>query len=104
MARRFHILLFMLVVAVSAYGYGSFTVDEIKYEYESQYDGVSVEGVENASISGEIVIPETVTNGGKTYPVTMIGYGAFENCTNITSVVLPNSIRAIEYHAFYGCI
>ncbi len=63
------------------------------------------------SYSGEVVIPESVTYNGTSYPVTAIGIdgegyaisGAFENCTELKSVVLPNSITKIAVGAFSGC-
>ena len=38
----------------------------------------------------------TVTGGN-------ILYGAFENCTSLTSVEIPDSVTSIGYGAFYGC-
>ena len=32
-----------------------------------------------------------------------IGYGAFENCTDLTSVTIPDSVKSIGKHAFYNC-
>ena len=53
--------------------------------------------------SGEIVIPETVTLNGKTYTVTEIGDEAFLSCKELTSVIIPNSVKRIDFEAFYGC-
>lgn len=52
--------------------------------------------------SGNIVIPETVSYGGKTYTVTSIGNGAFRY-TPITGVVIPNTIYGIGEGAFANC-
>ena len=35
--------------------------------------------------------------------VTSIGYGAFEDCIGLTSVMIPDSVTRIGYVAFYGC-
>ena len=35
--------------------------------------------------------------------VTSISYGAFGDCTGLTSVTIPNSVTSIGYGAFYGC-
>jgi len=36
-------------------------------------------------------------------PVTAIGYEAFKNCSNLTSVTLGNSVTSIYYGAFAQC-
>ena len=33
----------------------------------------------------------------------VIGCNAFENCTNLKSIKLPNNLETLEYRAFYGC-
>ena len=53
--------------------------------------------------SGNVVIPATVIYQGSKYKVTAIGYCAFEECTNLTSVSIPNSVRYIGTKAFSGC-
>ena len=35
--------------------------------------------------------------------VTDIGYSAFEGCTSLTSITIPNSVTFIDDSAFYGC-
>ena len=46
-------------------------------------------------------IPETVTYQGTTYNVTYIGFGAFMNCSSLTSVTIPNSVTSIGGDYFY---
>ncbi|MBR6168036.1 MAG: leucine-rich repeat domain-containing protein [Paludibacteraceae bacterium] len=48
-------------------------------------------------------IPASVTYNNYTYPVVTIGTSAFESCSNLQSVTLPNSITTINQDAFYGC-
>ena len=52
--------------------------------------------------SGDLEIPSSVQNNGISYSVTAIAEEGFEN-DNITSVVIPNSVRTIKRRAFYGC-
>ena len=53
----------------------------------------------NDATSGDLVIPSSL-NG---YPVTCIRYGAFSGCTNLTSIIIPKSVKSIGEGVFYGC-
>ena len=53
--------------------------------------------------SGDVVIPATVTSGGKTYRVTAIGDEAFMNCSGLTSVTIPEGVTTIGRNAFRNC-
>lgn len=53
--------------------------------------------------SGSIIIPASVTYAGSTFSVTKIGQSAFQDCTSLTSISLPNSITGIGYRAFCCC-
>lgn len=76
---------------------------------------------------GDLVIPQTVSDGEKEYTVveiadcsfsgcktlssivlpnsvTKIGAYAFENCSGLTSITLPNAITSVGERAFYSCV
>jgi len=50
-----------------------------------------------------VTIPASVYYNNYTYPVTTIATSAFEGCSNLQAVTLPNSITTIYTDAFYGC-
>ena len=58
---------------------------------------------DNNYVSGDVVIPSSVTNNGTTYSVTSIGDYAFYLCIGLTSVTIPNSVTSIADYAFEGC-
>ena len=52
---------------------------------------------------GDLVIPPTVTHNDTVYTVTQIDFSAFYKCTDITSVVFPNTLTTIGQRAFLHC-
>ena len=56
-----------------------------------------------SQMAGNLIIPSTVSYSGNTYTVIAIWTRAFSNCTGLTSVSIPSSIRLIGPYAFYSC-
>ena len=57
----------------------------------------------DTSESGAVNIPNRITYLGQTYTVVGIAPHAFEDCSGLTSVVIPNSVTTIGQSAFQGC-
>ena len=53
----------------------------------------------NTAATGELVIPNTIDGN----PVTGIGGYAFQNCSDLTSITMPDSVTSIGEVAFYNC-
>lgn len=51
------------------------------------------------SISGDIVIPDTIEG----YPVVALGWQSFMHCSNITSVIIPDSVITMGNSVFESC-
>lgn len=50
-------------------------------------------------VTAELTIPDDIDG----CPVTSIAYQAFQNCTNLTKVILPASLTSVSFAAFNGC-
>jgi hypothetical protein len=57
----------------------------------------------NSYLSKDVVIPNFVKYNGIEYKVVQIGEFAFDSCSNLNSVVLPESVTIIGRGAFQGC-
>jgi len=79
-------------------------IDGIWYDLESKAKMAEVTFADGGTMyEGAIVIPETVTYEGVVYSVTSIGREAFYECTNLTSITIPNSVTSIGDDAFSSC-
>lgn len=56
-----------------------------------------------SNYEGQIIIPASVTYEGTTYQVTSIGQSAFQGCSGLTSITLPDGLASIANSAFSGC-
>ena len=119
------LILTILLTCCNAVWAYDIEVDGIYYDITSMTDlTVEVTSGDN-KYSGDIVIPSTITYKSKTFTVTRIGSGtfwfsdltsivipnsvtrignyAFNNCDGLTSIVIPNSVTSIGYSAFCQC-
>ena len=69
---------------------------EVTYETDDETENYS-------SLSGDIVIPNSVIYNGVEYYVTYIGSNAFKGCKSLISITLPTYMGVIRNNAFEGC-
>ena len=78
----------------------------LKYSVNEDNNTVTCMGMINKNDAGsaDLVIPETVENGGTTYSVTTIGERAFSWCSGLTgSLTIGDAVTSIGDYAFYKC-
>jgi hypothetical protein len=79
---------------------GKNQVDDLYY---TLYDDGTAEVTSCVKKSTEIEISTTVIYEDKEYSVTNIGDRAFESCTSLISIQIPNSVTSIGDYAFCDC-
>ncbi|MDE6367789.1 MAG: leucine-rich repeat domain-containing protein, partial [Muribaculaceae bacterium] len=55
------------------------------------------------TVSGDLVLPANPKDGNTVFTLVEIGSNTFQNCTELISIVIPNSVTSISYGAFYKC-
>lgn len=63
----------------------------------------TVDVARNREISGDLIIPAIVRHRGSEYSVTSIGSSAFQKCTGLTTIEIPNSVTYIGEYVFSEC-
>ena len=76
-------------------------VDDLVYTLDLEHHTAEV-GV-NPKTFGDVIIPEQISDGeGNTYDVTSIAADAFKGCKNLTSIVLPATMRRLSRSSLEG--
>ena len=75
-------------------------INSVKYRLNDDY---TAQVISYSGTPENITISECVSYEGITFKVTSIGSSAFNNCSSLTSVTIPNSVTSIGSSAFSGC-
>ncbi|MBO7594154.1 MAG: leucine-rich repeat domain-containing protein [Salinivirgaceae bacterium] len=95
--------IFIMCEVSSTNAYLYFTKNGIRYRVLNKNTVEVVSGLTMGSYSGSVIIPEKVT-AGNIFDVTNISGSAFSDCSELTSITIPNSVANIGDYAFNNCI
>jgi hypothetical protein len=103
--KSFLLALFAQLIVNTALAYDC-EVDGIYYNLNrtNKTAEVTHNNYQKPSYSGDLVIPEFIKYNGDNYSVISIGNYAFEGCSGLTSITIPNSVTTIGESAFNQCI
>lgn len=93
----------LLVTLFSLSIINSQEIDGINYQITSASSNLVSVIAKTPKYTADITIPLTVLIGTETYTVTEIADIAFQNCTGLTSVNIPNSVTTIRNYVFWNC-
>ena len=103
------LVVFVAVLCNNAFAYDFSAVCEsgqtLYYNITSNEEPYTVEVTRKNLVTqtGNLIIPESVSYNGVEYSVTSIGNWAFVQCTELISVIIPNSVTNIDNSAFRDC-
>ena len=112
MKKSLFTIAFILLSAISAHAYDFSAVcstgQRLFYKYIGGNTGTTVtvapnEGTSYSNPVGDIDIPETVAWANRTYTVVSISTKAFDGCSEVTNVTIPNSVVTIGDKSFCNC-
>ena len=111
--RKIKFTLFVLCLLISnmahAYNFSAVNSDGVTIYYNIKNGACEVTygAKKYGTYSGDVNIPSAVTYNSKSYSVTSIGNDAFndafDDCSGLTSITIPNSVTSIGEGAFSDC-
>lgn len=93
---------FLLLKGTCAYAQRVF-IDSVYYTLDNTAMTAQIAVQSNNTAVGDIVINDTVTYEGANYAVTSMADDAFADCNQLTSIVLPLTLRNLGSAAFLRC-
>ena len=98
-----HLFTALLLLCATAATAHNFEVDGIYYNVTDATNKRVEVTIGTKNYTGDVRIPANVIYDGTTYSVTTIGDRAFQYCSSLTSITIPNSVTTIGDRAFYNC-
>lgn len=77
------------------------TIKDITYLLNERNLTASV--IRKKEYAGDIIIPKTVVDSNMSYRVTSIGDSAFEDCSSLMDITIPDGITSVGKNVFAHC-
>lgn len=101
--KKFLFTTLFLTFVISTLIAQTYTVGNLNYSINGA--GATLTGhVDGVNAHGQIVIPESITISGISYPVTAVADSAFYLCSGLNgALVIPNTVHTIGNWSFHNC-
>ena len=101
MKQRVLLFITTLMLCIGAKANTTVVIDGLKYIIYTRQNYAVLTG--NNYTQQEIVIPASITWARKKFPVTELGANSFLDCSDLSSVIIPSSVKSLGESCFSGC-
>lgn len=101
MKQRLLLFITALMLCIGAKANTTVVIDGLKYIIYTGQNYAVLTG--NNYTQQEIVIPASITWARKKFPVTELGANSFLDCSDLSSVIIPSSVKSLGESCFSGC-
>ena len=84
---------------VTGLDYSKYDINALTIIIPSEYKGLPIVGIKDEAFKTRIKIKKVILSDN----ITHIGNAAFEGCTGLTSIEIPNGVTSIGFGAFSDC-
>ena len=101
MKQRLLLFITALMLCIGAKANTTVVIDGLKYIIYTGQNYAVLTG--NNYTQQEIIIPASITWARKKFPVTELGANSFLDCSDLSSVIIPSSVKSLGESCFSGC-
>lgn len=100
--KKLSLIIAALLTAVQLYAVNFYTINGVEYMIDDLSRSATLCYFSD-NVSGDVVVPDTITVDNVKYPVKALGDGQHQLSPKITSIAIPSTVTALNSYCFSGC-